>query len=130
MRKVFVLGGPWLLLLALFAGTAAGVDIVVAPHTINLASNGQCVTIHIDIPYVVVDRGSLDATVNGVGVAVASTKADDCGDLVVKLSLAEVKDVLENVDSGPVPVTVGGVTLDGVSFGGASTVNVVRTPKR
>ena len=130
MRKVLVLGGPWLLLLALFAGTAAGVDIVVAPHTINLGSNGQCVTIHVDIPYAVVDRDSLEAAVNGVGVAVASTKPDDCDDLVVKLSLAEVKDALKDVDPGPVAVTLGGATLDGASFGGESTVNVVRTPKR
>ena len=87
-------------------------------------------TIHVDIPYAAVVPESVDVTVNGAGVDVASTTADDCGDLVVKLGLADVKAALEGVDSGSVPVTVAGATTTGEAFSGASSVRVVTTPKR
>lgn len=122
----------WCFVLALPAATAwaADVAIQVAPQAVNLDSKGEWLTIHVDIPYGLVDLGSLQVTVGGAGVSVAWTKADDCGDLVIKLDLAAVKATLKGVEPGPVTVTVSGATNNGETFGGVSTIRVVKNPKR
>ena len=114
---------------ALFGATALAVDIEVAPHTINLDSQGQWVTIHVDVAYDpdILDDGTLESTVNGEPVDVAWITEDACGDLVVKLGLADVKAVVE---PGTAPVTVSGVTSWVESFDGSGTVQVVKNPKR
>ena len=128
MRKVLGFVCASLVVLGAFATTAHAVDIQVAPQTINLASKGQWLTIHVDIPYRLVD--TVEVTVNEAPVKVAFTKPDDCDDLVVKVDLADVKKVLEGVDPGPVTVAVDGATKEGGTFSGTSSVEVVKTPKR
>ena len=129
MRKVFGLACACFLVLALFATTADAVGIEVAPHTINLNSKGQWVTIHINVPYdpLYLAEGRLTSTVGGTAIDVAWITEDACGDLVAKLVLADVKEVVE---PGTVDVTVSGTTSFGDEFDGSSTVEVVDTPKR
>lgn len=98
-------------------GSASEVVITVSPHTIVLASGGPWITVHVDIPYRVVDTASL--TLNGV--AVAWTKADLQGNLVAKFEGTVLREILV----GPETIlTLCGLTVEGMTFSGSDTVAV------
>ncbi len=102
---------------------AIDVDIVVAPNVLALHSTGVWVTIHTDIAFSQVDRPTCAVEVDGEGVPVAWTKADNLGNLVVKVSQAEVKALFPDLET-PVKATVvlTGLTKGGDLFGGADTI--------
>ena len=129
MRNVFATVCPWMIVLALFAGKAVAdeIDVKVSPHTINLASKGAWITVHVAVPYNLVDRDHLELCVDGNPVAVAWSKADDRGDFVAKLNIQAVKDL---VAPPTATFTVDGIARDGTVFFGSDTVKVVNGTKR
>jgi len=93
--------------------------VSIAPHTLILNSyQGGTVTVHTDIPYGSVVANSLELS----GIPVDWTKADDRGCLVAMFEETEVKEV---VSSPAFTLTLRGVTVDGESFSGSDTVQVV-----
>ncbi len=98
--------------------SAAELEIVVAPHTINLQTDDAWVTVHVNIAYVLVDRSSL--TLNGL--IVSWTKADDCGDLVAKFNADDMEAMLK---PGTVTLTLDGMTISGDTFWGSDSVRVI-----
>jgi len=98
-------------------GSACEVVITVSPHTIVPASGGPWVTVHVDIPYSIVDTASL--TLNGV--AVAWTKADLQGNLVAKFESTAVREIVE---APRTTLTLSGMTVEGMTFSGSDTVAV------
>ena len=76
----------------LFADDAPTViDIQIAPSTLNLSYEGECVTVHADIPFAQVS--SLNWCLNGVPAYLI--KADACGDLVAKFDVDAIAAGLE-----------------------------------
>ena len=100
---------------------AIDVEIVVAPNVLALGSAGVWVTIHTDIAYSAVDRSTCAVEVDETAVPVARTKSDDCGNLVVKVRQADVKDV---VSPGLATVVLSGQTNGGSTFAGSDTIRV------
>ena len=127
MRKMLASACPLFLLLALLAGRAVAdeVEIQASPHTINLGSSGASVTIHADVSYYSV--ADVAATVNGETVTVVYTKPDDCGNLVVKLDITEVKGIIEPPSA---TIAIAGTRIDGSGFSGSDTIGVVDPDKR
>lgn len=126
LKYAAFLWAGWLALRVLagvaLAQEAVVVAIQVSPSTINLAHQGQCVTVHADIPY----RGVLTASLTLNGVEVWYTKSDARGNLVAKFHVDEVKAIIaepsaELTLSGEVETPEGGV----VPFSGTDTVRVV-----
>ncbi len=99
------------------------VPIQVSPGTLNLSSNGVWVTVHADIPYVVVAGSSV--TLNGVPATF--TKADDCGYLVAKFAIQTIKDVVS--PGNDVAMTLAGNRKDGVFFSGTDYIRVIKRGK-
>lgn len=101
------------------------VGIAIAPSTINLNSQTECVTVHADIPYNVVVGESVTLD----GLPATGTFADDCGDLVAKFDVAKVKallaDRLGDEKEATVSMTLDGTTTLGSPFSGTDTVRVV-----
>jgi len=84
-----------LLILALSGAVLAddnSVEVMVSPNVLAINSNGGSVSLHADISYYQVTGTSL--TVNGLDIPILNTFADDRGDLVVKCSIAELKDMV------------------------------------
>ncbi|MFH1501635.1 MAG: hypothetical protein ABIG03_01180 [Candidatus Eisenbacteria bacterium] len=98
-------------------GETLEITIQISPSTLVLDSAGTWVTIHADIPYSRVDT----ATLMFDGLAPASTKADACGDLVVKLHR---DDVVAAVAPPEAVLTLSGSTVDAVPFHGTDTIAV------
>lgn len=112
-------------LAAVAQGADLIVSIVISPSTINLQSNGVWVTVHADIPYSTVDTKT--ATVTLDGIVARATFADNCGDLVAKFAVDEVRDIL---NPGPATLTLAGWTVDGNSFSGTDAVMVTDGGKK
>lgn len=104
------------------ADDAMAIAIKVSPNTIVLASKGTWVTVHADIAYSLVDTGTVE--LNGLSPKI--TFADDCGNLVAKFPLADVKGIVEPPTA---ELTLTGVTKAGVPFAGSDTVAVRGTQK-
>ena len=109
-------------------------DIQVAPHTLNLASNGGSFTIHADVPFesvtdVNLTVGESTLTVNHPGPVVDEgaeptdcyTFADDLGDLVVKCDLETVKGMVEEGEATFVLV----VEDEEATLTGEDTIDVI-----
>lgn len=96
------------------------VDVVVAPSTLALRSNGAWVTVHADIPLSVVSDTWKALELNGVEVVWID--ADNHGDLVAKFAIDEVKAI---VSAPSADLTLTGVTNDGTPFAGTDTIRVV-----
>ncbi|MBN2215898.1 MAG: hypothetical protein JW719_00845 [Pirellulales bacterium] len=79
------------LLAGLLVSDSLGLDITVSPHVLVVKAPGEVVTVHTDIAYGAV--GDCMLNVNGSGLAV-TTFADNCGNLVVQCSRADVVAVL------------------------------------
>jgi len=113
------------LCIALMGGTLStvaaqeviSVDIQVAPHVLALRSTGVWVTIHTDIAFSQVDTCAVE--VDGADVPVRRTKADNLGNLVVKVWQADVKPLFDGLETWvKVPVVLTGVTKAGDDFEG------------
>ena len=98
------------------ASDGEGTCISVAPQTI-LLSLSTPVTVHSNIPYGLVDRGSIALQ----GIPATFTKADSCGHLVAKFSRAELAQTLQ---PGSATLTLTGLMIDGTTFQAADTVTV------
>ena len=91
---------------------------VKANHTVLFSSvEDTIVTVHSNIPYVSVNTVSL--TLNGISATFS--KADACGDLVVKFGRADVKDIVE---PGIATLTLSGELKDGSPFEASDTITV------
>ncbi len=94
------------------------VAIQVSPATIALRSAGHDLTVHVDLPFGVVDTASLTLD----GLPATGAFADDCGDLVVKFDLDAVK---QRVAPPSATLTLYGNEMNGTPFHGSDTVRVV-----
>ena len=114
MRKVSVLVAVMCIVAAVCGGSAlsarSGKDpgqgdfaIYVAPNKI-VVSVVSSVTIHTDVSYRTVVAAS--ATVNGTAVDVPYTFPDDRGNIVAKLDVGQVKEVVSDADSATVELTL------------------------
>jgi hypothetical protein len=104
------------------ADASRDIWVKVSPNTIVLGSEkGSNVTVHTDIPFVVVDRSSVALN----EITPYLTKADDCGNLVAKFRQGEVEAI---VAPPTVMLTLTGLTLDGGSFAGSDSVRVIDDP--
>jgi len=115
------------LFLCVIAGPAfsedSTIDIDIAPSTLNLAYQGQVVTIHTDIPYNLV----AGATVELNGLPIAWWKSDDRGYFVAKFDVSDVKAIVE---PGTAVLTLTGYTKDGAFFSGTSTIRIVNVSRQ
>ena len=91
--------------------------ITISPNTLALSSEDTIVTVHSNIPYYSVDRVSLALD----GIPATYSKADACGDLVVKFGRADVKDIVE---PGIATLTLSGTFNDGSNFAVSDTITV------
>jgi len=97
------------------------IDIMCSPSVVMLSSaaRGDWMTVHADIPYRLVDQ---DVTVELNGLPARLLKADNCGRLVAKFSLTDLKADLE---PGIVTLTMTGATVTGDTFTGSDDVRVM-----
>ena len=124
MRKSYVVAAVVLLVvvcgglvMANKASEGEGYCITISPKTLVLSSVDTIVTVHSNIPYSSVNTVSL--TLNGIPATF--TKADACGDLVVKFGRADVKDIVE---PGMATLTLSGELKDGTPFEASDTITV------
>ena len=98
------------------------IGIQVSPSTINLAHQGEVVTVHADIGY----TGVVSASLKLNGVEVWYTKSDAQGNLVAKFDVDKVKSIIA-VPSAELTLTGAVETAEGVEvlFSGTDTVRVV-----
>ncbi len=135
LRWAGMLCAALLLALAPFKAQAdiLSVEIMCSPSAVVMksAANGDWMTVHTDLAYSSVDTASVKLVVDGAEILdVVATKADDCGNLVAKFSLTELKGL---VSPPSATLTLTGLTKDvdgvaGVAFAGSDTV-VVRAGK-
>jgi hypothetical protein len=93
-------------------------ETLVSPQTLLLGRDqGGEVTVHVEIPFSLVDPDSLELN----GVPASGAFADNCGDLVAKFS----EDAVKAIVAAPSAVlTLDGCTLDGLGFTGVDVVTV------
>ena len=96
------------------------IEVVVSPNVLALNSNGGSISLHADIRYSLVEDTSL--TVNGEDMPIASTFADDRGDLVVKCDIDELKEMVSEETTATFELTVG--TESGDEYTGTDTIRV------
>lgn len=102
-------------------GEGISITIDVAPATLNIQSDGVVVTVHTDIAYSYVDFSSVYLN----GVAINSSKIDNCGFFVAKFLMDEIK-ALEGLIIGDYnTLTLVGVTTSGDSFIGTQDIMVI-----
>jgi len=94
-----------------------GFCITITPKTLFLGSEDTIVSVHSNIPYSSVDTVTLTLD----GIPATFTKADACGDLVVKFSRADVKDIVE---PGLATLTLAGDLKNGLPFEAFDTITV------
>lgn len=124
MKKMFYITAVVILLAAaasfVMANKANDADefcITITPKTLVLSNSGTVVSVHSNIPYSLVVTASL--TLNGLDADY--TKADACGDLVVKFTRDDVKGIVE---PGEATLTLSGVLYDGSYFQASDTILV------
>jgi len=103
------------------AGDVQEIAIQCSPAVVNLSTtpNGNWFTVHADIAYGAVVKASVELN----GVPVNWTKVDNQGCLVAKFLLGDVRAILVR---GENTVTLSGLTVDGGTFTGSTTVRVVK----
>ena len=69
------------------------IDIDIAPNVLNLQRPGSCLTVHTDIPYSLVDCGTVELEVERDSVSPYLCKSDDRGYFVAKFSMSTIKDL-------------------------------------
>ena len=117
IAAVFVVVVGTSLVMANKANDGEDFSITISPSTLALDSQSVCVSVHSNIPYGIVNTVSL--TLNGIPAKF--TKADACGDLVVKFESADVKDIVE---PGQVTLTLAGLLKDSTPFQVSDTITV------
>ena len=105
------------LVMANKASDGEGDCITISPKTLVLSSEDTIVTVHSNIPYALVNTVTL--TLNGIPATFS--KADACGDLVVKFGRADVKDIVE---PGIATLTLSGELKDSSPFEASDTITV------
>ena len=105
------------LVMANKATDGEGDCITVSPNTLVLSSPDTIVTVHSNIPYASVNTASL--TLNGIPAIF--TKADACGDLVVKFGRADVQGI---VVPGIATITLSGELKDSSPFEASDDITV------
>ena len=102
------------------------VAIDVAPNVINLGSSSTWVTVHTDIPYDMVDCGTVALTVLDCGeVPIELCLEDDRGNFVAKFNMNAVKALFETVDNEFTFVLSGATDIDpAVNFSGEQDIRV------
>lgn len=105
------------LVMANQASEGEGFCITISPNTLSFSSEDTIVTVHSNIPYGLVDTVTL--TLNGIPATF--TKADACGDLVVKFGRADVKNIVE---PGVAILTLSGKLKDGSDFQASDSITV------
>jgi hypothetical protein len=97
------------------------IEIKVSPNVLNIASNGEIVTVHTDIPYKDVDVSAVFLN----GVHIHSWKSDNRGYFVAKFLMEEVEKI-PGLNIGEYNTLIlTGVTTDGVAFSGETEILVV-----
>ncbi len=126
MKKLWILTIVLLMLVIsgglLVANTAnAGEEfsITISPSTLVLSNTATWVTVHSNIPYDTVNTVTL--TLNGIPAVF--TKADSCGDLVVKFNPTDVKNI---ISPGQATLTLAGELDNGFVFEVSDTITVKR----
>lgn len=94
-----------------------GVQIVITPKMLVLSAPTTWVTVHTNIPLGLVDCDSLELS----GVSVDWTKADNRGNLVAKIA---VEGVAEIVAPPSATLTLSGLLADGTPFAASDTISV------
>ena len=124
MRKSYLIAAIVLILVisaglvtANKASEGEGFCITISPKTLALSSEDTIVTVHSNIPYGIVNTVTLTLD----SIPATFTKADACGDLVVKFSRADVKGIVE---PGEATLTLAGALKDGTSFEASDTITV------
>jgi hypothetical protein len=105
------------LVMANKASDGDGFCITVSPNTLVLSSEDTIVTVHSNIPYGIVNTVSLTLD----GIPATFTKADACGDLVVRFNRADVKGI---VTPGTATLTLSGELDDGTPFAASDDITV------
>ncbi len=109
------------MLLAMPVGAAAfEIVIEVAPHVLNIQSDGEVVTVHTSINYSDVDT----QTVYLNGVPISAWKADNQGNFVAKFVMEDIKS-LPLIANDYNALTLDGVTVDGEPFFGVADIMVI-----
>ncbi|MFC1962914.1 hypothetical protein ACFLWB_02825 [Chloroflexota bacterium] len=105
---------------------ADAINIVVSPNVLNIESNSLYGHIHADIGYVA--DANTTVKVNGIDIQNIGTFADDCGNLVVKFGIGQVKDIVidDKSDSADFVLTY---YHNGDEYIGEDSVPVIRTHK-
>ena len=108
--------------LAIFAAPvqAFEIEIDVAPATLNLQNQGQCVTVHTDIAFGEVDVHSVFIN----GIAIDSWKADNQGNFVAKFLINEIKNLPLNIGDYNT-LTLIGNTVYNEAFSGSQDIMVI-----
>ncbi|MFC1962868.1 hypothetical protein ACFLWB_02595 [Chloroflexota bacterium] len=101
------------------SAAAGTINMVVSPHVLNIESKGGSISIHTDIGFGLVVDTTVE--VNGEEIEVISTFADDCGNLVVKCSIDEVKGIVIDDESANFVLT-----CNGGCYTGEDSISVIR----
>ncbi len=101
-----------------------GIEIDVAPNTLNIQSQGHVVTVHTSIIFGDVDHENVYLN----GIQISSWKADSRGYFVAKFLMSEVKALDDSGDldvPGDNELTLVGYTTNGVEFTGSQVITVI-----
>ncbi len=103
-----------------------GIEIQIAPATLNLNLDRPSVTVHTSLMYSVVDNSTLKLN----DIPADSTFADDRGNLVARFNSTKVKAIVTGEIDVPYEATLNltGEKKDGTSFTGSDTVRVIDPP--
>ena len=110
------------------------VQVKITPEALVLGSKGAWVTVHVDVPYDLVDTQTtielrdaqtidlVDAqTIELDGIDAAFSFPDDCGNLVSKFRMRDIKEIVAPPEA---TLTLIGYYKTGGAFGGSDTIKV------
>jgi len=98
------------------------IGVMVSPNVLALNSNGGSVSLHANINYYSVSLAETALTVNGEPLKIYYQFADDRGDLVVKCSIGELKNMVEEDSEAVFVLTV--YTKIGGEYEGTDTIRI------
>ena len=97
------------------------IQIDVSPKTLNIASEGEVVTVHTDIRYGEVNVSAVYLN----NVLIHSWKSDNRGYFVAKFLMEEVEEIPGLIIGEYNTLILSGVTTDGVAFSGETEIMVI-----
>ena len=101
------------------ANSGAGISISISPNVLALNSRGGSFSVHSNIPYA--DCSDLEWELEGESISPTSTHADDCGHLVAKFNINNIKEKLSGLSSATLKLSG---LIDGEPFGAEDTITV------